>query len=128
MPVDQLLCEGGNNSPDVVVLRNLLIGRCGVLALGAKYGMGSRIIARREAVGRDDVYGILDGDFVNVWKQPLDQPVDWKGSDGTLFGWRWERKEIENYLIDPVVVDLALNRPNHAVPIHDYQSALGAAR
>ena len=34
MPVNQLLCEGGNNSPDVVVLRKLLIGRCGVIALG----------------------------------------------------------------------------------------------
>jgi hypothetical protein len=77
VPVSQVLCEGGNNSPDVLVLRKLLTGRCTVLALGTKYGMGARIVARREASGRDDVFGILDGDYVRVWKQPVNQPVEW---------------------------------------------------
>jgi hypothetical protein len=91
--------------------------------------MGTRIIARREAIGREEIFGVLDGDFVDVWKPPVDRPGEWRSADGaTFFGWRWERKEIENYLIDPAVVELALNRPAGAVSIPRYQAALEAAR
>lgn len=61
MPVAQLLCEGGNNSPDVRLLSKLLSGICEIKPLGGKYGMGAKIIARREAFGQNSVYGILDG-------------------------------------------------------------------
>jgi hypothetical protein len=90
--------------------------------------MGANIIARRESIGRNEVFGILDGDFVGSWRAPVDRPVEWRGSDGTVFGWRWERKEIENYLIDPTVVNLALNQSNSVVSIQGYQSWLCAAR
>lgn len=70
--------------------------------------MGDRIIARREAIGRHDVFGILDRDFVRQWEEPSDSPIEWTNLDRTIrFGWRWERKEIENHLVDPVVVDRA---------------------
>ena len=100
-----LLCEGGVNSPDVRVLSKLLGGRCQLRPHGPRYGMGASIIARRDSIGRNEVFGILDGDFVESWQAPIDRPVEWRSSDGTVFGWRWERKEIENYLIDPTVVE-----------------------
>ncbi len=110
MPVDLLLCEGGPNSPDVRVFTKLLAGRCLVLPQGGKYSMGSKVIARREALGRQTVFGLLDGDFVEPWQQPTDHPRAWTNSDGRIhFGWRWERKEIENYLLDPDVVIPALS-------------------
>ena len=79
--------------------------------------MGSRIIARREVIGQDSVLGILDGDFIDKWTLPVDRPVDWKSEDDIVFfGWRWERKEIENYLIDPAVVEFSLGQ---TLPIQD---------
>ncbi|MBF0235902.1 MAG: hypothetical protein HQK65_23145 [Desulfamplus sp.] len=127
MPVAQLLCEGGNNSPDVRVLSKLLSGICEIKPLGGKYGMGAKIIARREAFGQNSVYGILDGDFLKDWVIPSDHPKEWKRNDGAIhFGWRWERKEIENYLIDPIVVERALgeNLPD----IHQYRTELELAK
>ncbi len=74
MPVSLLLCEGGPNSADVRVLVKLLAGRCAILPAGGKYGLGERIKARREAMGRATVFGILDGDFVVSWQGPADRP------------------------------------------------------
>jgi hypothetical protein len=128
VPVSLLLSEGGGNSPDVRVLSKLLSGRCQVRPDGGKYGMGTRIIARRESIGREEVFGVLDRDFVKAWAPLLHEPIEWRGPDGTLLGWRWERKEIENYLIDPAVVELALNRPHQIISIIGYRSALETAR
>ncbi len=127
MPVAQLLCEGGNNSPDVRVLSKLLSGICEVKPLGGKYGMGAKVLARRDALGQNSVYGILDGDFVADWIAPSNHPKEWKTCDETLpFGWRWERKEIENYLIDPIVVEKALGE---TMPdIHQYRAGLELAK
>ncbi|MGO8751609.1 MAG: hypothetical protein ACLQNE_37180 [Thermoguttaceae bacterium] len=126
MPVSLLVCEGEANSADVRVLAKLLAGCCAVQPLGGKYGMGDRIKARREAIGQKTVYGLLDGDFSVDFQVPNAQPKQWTGSDGTHLGWRWERKEIENYLIDPTVVERALN---NAPPfLGEYAAALEAAR
>lgn len=122
MPVSLLLCEGGPGSPDVRVLSKVLAGLCEVRPFGGKYGMGDRILSRRETLGQDAVYGLLDGDF-SVWRQPQEGPVPWRiNNDSVHLGWRWQRKEIENYLIDPVVVTRALG----GVP-NDYEKALKAA-
>ncbi|MGC8641852.1 MAG: hypothetical protein ACP5XB_18455 [Isosphaeraceae bacterium] len=91
--------------------------------------MGTRILARREAIGRNTVFGLLDGDFVEEFAPPRDRPRDWRTSDGTItFGWRWERKEIENYLLDPAVALPALNQRGTPSGESDYQSALEYAR
>lgn len=126
MPVSLLLCEGEANSADMRVLTKLLAGRCAVRPSGGKYGMGDRIKARREAIGQETVYGLLDGDFVPDFQVPTAQPRQWIGSDETHLGWRWERKEIENYLIDPAVVQRALHPSSP--PLHDYVTALEAGR
>jgi hypothetical protein len=126
MPVSLLICEGSANSLDVRVLAKLVAGRCAVLPDGGKYGMGDRIKARRDAMRRETVFGLLDGDFVASFPLPTDQPRRWEGSDGVHLGWRWERKEIENYLIDPMVVRRALgvDAPSDA----DYAKAMEQAR
>jgi hypothetical protein len=85
MPVSQLLCEGGNNSPDVRVLTKLLAGLCEVKPLGGKYGMGAKIIARCELLGENSVFGLLDGDFIKDWNTPRGEPVEWKSAEEFFF-------------------------------------------
>jgi hypothetical protein len=108
------------------VLGKLLAGRCEVRPFGGKYGMGSVIKGGREAIGRKTVYGILDRDFPKEWENPTGEPKRWIASDGIALGWRWERTEMENYLIDPGVVAKALG--TEAPPSDDYSVALEAAR
>lgn len=126
MPVSLLLCEGIASSPDMRVLGKLLAGRCEVRPFGGKYGMGSVIKGGREAIGRQTIFGILDGDFPKEWNQPTGAPRRWIASDGIALGWRWERTEIENYLIDPVVVAKVLG--SEAPQPSNYTTALWAAR
>jgi len=56
--------------------------------------------------------GLRDADFDRDWNAPSDVPeMWWKATGGlpeTRLGWRWSRKEIENYLIDPAVVARSL--------------------
>lgn len=126
MPVNLLLCEGGPNSPDVRLLSKLLAGQCEVRPMGGKQGMGDRIKARRENLG-NTVYGMLDGDFLTDWEMPKDKPRLWTVNNRAVhLGWRWERKEVENYLIDPEVVHRALG--NASPPKDEYKNALDAAR
>src|SRR5437773_741494 len=101
MSVSLLICEGSANSPDARALNRILPGLGAIQPLGGKYGMGDRIKARRDSLGHQTVYGLLDGDFVRDWNAPIRRPKDWIVDSGqTFLGWRWERKEIENYLID----------------------------
>lgn len=118
MPVSVLYCEGNPNSPDVFVLPRVLAGLCEVKAFGSKYGMGDRILGAREGAGQVTHYGLLDGDYT-AWQEPEQRPRSWTVNNGNVsvhIGWRWERKEIENYLIDPAVVERALGRlPEHYI-------------
>jgi len=129
VPVNLLLCEGGANSPDVRVLRKLLSGYCGeIRPAGSRYGMGDRIQAYREALGQRQVAGILDGDFRKDWTpdRPLQDPLLWQTKDQSIhFGWRWSRKEIENYVIDPLVVSHSLAPV--APPQEEYAARLSEA-
>lgn len=124
MPVSVVCCEGNLKSPDVRVLSKVLAGLCEVRPFGSKHGMGDRILARREVTEKDNdkknptVYGLLDGDYA-AWQEPEKRPRSWNVNDGNVAvhtGWRWERKEIENYLIDPAVVERALGGlPQHYI-------------
>jgi hypothetical protein len=117
MPVNVLLCEGAPHSPDVRLLTRIPGGRGEVRPSGPKYGMSARVLAYRRAKhagkeSEDGVQGLLDGDFILEWhSHTLDAPWKWVEDfwDGLrCMGWRWSRKEIENYLIDPSVVRQAL--------------------
>ncbi len=126
MPVSILLCEGGKNSPDVRVIGRLLGGNGEVKPEGSKYGMGNKITSLRKVLPPDTVYGIIDGDFIDKWTTPANRAKDWTLGKDEMYGWRWERKEIENYLIDPVVVAHALGQQAPG-PV-DYLKALESAR
>jgi hypothetical protein len=67
------------------------------------------------ARGRTDVYALLDRDFDVPWEPPQRRPIPWVEGNA-LLGWRWERKELENYLLDPHVVRKALGweRPDES--------------
>lgn len=112
MPVDVLLCEGAENGPDLRILKKILTGHCGeIKAMGGKYGMGTRVMALREARPGARIAALLDGDFQQDWFAASAAPRPWESDDGNLvFGWRWARKEIENYLIDPIIVAKSLGR------------------
>ena len=110
MPVSVLLCEGGDNSPDVRLLGVILRGT-GVLIepSGGKDGLPNLVRGRR----RQDhhVCGLADGDFPRkpeAWTPPADAaPRAWIVQESML-GWMWRRKEVENYFIDPDVLQRAL--------------------
>lgn len=118
MPVNLLFCEGVAGSPDIRVLSTLLQGFVGeVRPSGPKYGLGHRIRAHREVMQTSRIAGIIDGDFVGDWPSPEPDPKRWVIPGNIVLGWRWRRKEIENYLIDPIVVVGALGEgaPNREV-------------
>ena len=114
MPVNMLLCEGIPTSSDGRVLTCLLKGHCQVMPIGSKHSMLNQIEVRRREIS-PNIYGLQDRDFVKDWSIPNNQPKEWKRNN-QLMGWYWERKEIENYLIDPDVVSKALGNkmpPNY---------------
>jgi len=114
MPVSVLLCEGNPNSPDVRLLRVVLRGiRLEITPIGGKDGLPRLIISWRSA--KSDVCGLIDNDFPR-------KPLEWSVPDPNaacewhttveeqriMIGWRWRRKEIENYLLDPDILTKAL--------------------
>jgi len=116
MSVNVLLCEGVYQSPDRIILSRLLKGYCQIMPIGSKRNMLNQVEVRRRESG-SNIYGLQDRDFVKDWETPNNQPKTWKHR-GThqLLGWYWERKEIENYLVDPDVVSKALGNkipPNY---------------
>lgn len=108
MPVGMLLCEGLPGGPDVTLLSRLCLGlSVQVQPVRGKYGMKNQILMHRDTRGVSQIYGIRDRDFDGTWQPPADRPVSWLEEvdhQAVHIGWTWERKEIENYLIDPAVV------------------------
>lgn len=127
MPVATLLCEGVRGSLDIRLLRLLVTGPT-IEPDGSKWGMDHRIRARRKALGATSVFGLRDGDFTEA--APAQRPRFWE-AQGALLGWQWARKEVENYLLDPAVVErvMALKPPKRYVfvPSH-YRACLERAR
>ena len=110
MSVDVLYCEGGSKSPDARTIRAILIGlTCTVESMGSKYGFGQKVLLSRNARPNSTIAGLRDRDLVRDDSEPTNTPCEWRiESDKVWLGWHWERVEIENYLIDPVVVQHAL--------------------
>jgi hypothetical protein len=55
------------------------------------------------------------------------KPKPFFNQNGIQVGWTWERKEIENYLLDPNVVKRALRGEKLSIAPDKYQSALDKA-
>ena len=128
MPVNILYCEGVAKSPDVRVISAIIPPGCIVRPIGSKQGLAQRILGAKDVRTGSTVAGLRDRDFDNDDSSPTATPRDWyitEAATQVALGWHWERKEIENYLIDPKVVKKALG--NDAPPIEQYRTALQAS-
>jgi hypothetical protein len=126
MPVNVLYCEGDDKkSIDANILKKIVPANCFIKPIGSKHGFLHRIVGAREAQPHKCVAGIKDRDFDDDDSTPTNTPHEWYATVNNkqvLLGWYWERKEIENYLIDPVVVKPALGAK--APPLDEYKAAL----
>lgn len=123
MPVSILFCEGGPQKPDIRLLNSLLAGTCQVRAAGSKYGFGQVVRAHKEAQPQSTIAGLRDRDFDDDDSIPIERPRCWLiEGDSLQIGWYWERVELENYLIDPQVVQYALR--SRAPSLNNYRSVL----
>jgi hypothetical protein len=96
---------------------------CVVDPVGGKYGFGNHIRLARAVYKSEAIAGLRDRDFDDEDTSITNAPREWHVEGGALWlGWYWERNSIENYLIDPVVVERALGAK--APPASDYRSAL----
>ncbi|NER25226.1 MAG: DUF4435 domain-containing protein [Symploca sp. SIO1B1] len=122
MPVTVLYCEGHSQSIDIRVLRQLL-PKCDIRPLGGKTStfMSSIIADRRR---NPNLACLVDRDFDCRDLATPDHPLKCDYEQEWV-GWTWARKEIENYLIDPEVVQKALEKkaPNR----DEYQKVLDNA-
>lgn len=109
MPVNQLYCEGGPKSPDIRVLVAVLAGVCMITPSGGKYGFGGKVRTSRRNLTNSVIAGLRDRDFEQDDATPTSNPRPWRVENEKVWlGWFWERAEIENYLLDPVVVQRSL--------------------
>lgn len=108
MSVTLLLCEGESQSFDVRLLGSILRGVVGeIRPSGGKDGFPNLVKNHRRAM--QSVCGICDGDFPrspHEWRPDTSAQPWTETRQGTTvqLGWRWRRKEIENYLLDPNVL------------------------
>jgi hypothetical protein len=96
-----------------------------VRPVGSKQGLAQRILGARDVRSNSVIAGLRDRDFDDDDSPPTGTPRQWNITDNTQtvqIGWSWERKEIENYLIDPKVVRRALG--SKAPSINEYRVAL----
>jgi hypothetical protein len=134
VPVSVLLCEGADNSPDIRLLAEILKGTGVVIEpSGGKDGFPNLVRSRRRVDPR--LSGFVDGDFPRRprdWvHDPDPAPPVWQSGDLVL-GWRWKRKEVENYFIDPDIVARAfgwdgVRRDGYAAQLSGVLDALGHA-
>ncbi len=125
MPVNILYCEGVAKSADVRVLSAIVPPGCLVRPIGSKQGLAQRILGAKDIRTGSTVAGLRDRDFDDDDSPPTRTPRNWQIMDGStqvILGWYWERKEIENYLIDPKVIRRALG--NDAPPAEEYRAAI----
>lgn len=69
------------------------------------------VAVTQKVLQNQNIAGIRDRDFDFLDDSTLDTTHKWseiRRKQSNRLGWYWERREIENYLIDPVVVEHAL--------------------
>jgi len=118
MPVSRLLVEG---KLDAILLSAFLGGNPPVEPRGSKNSL-KPITAEEMSHEGPRVAFVRDRDF--DFDPPLDEKVELTEITDTRFpeplGWYWSRHEIENYLLDPAIIQLVWP----SVSRHDYESML----
>lgn len=102
MPVSRFLVEG---KLDIEVLGSLLAGVTTVDPRPTSKGsLAPRARDLRRDTGQTACY-VRDRDFDFLPPADLGQPTIDTTVAGAILGWRWCRHEIENYLIDPGIIN-----------------------
>jgi hypothetical protein len=105
MPVTQLYVEG---SLDQRVLTQVLAGQIAVASRGTKDDL-HHIVRRELDEGKSGIAYLRDRDFDTEPPASTTGAVDVDRSiKGVVLGYRWERTELENYLLEPPLVTAAL--------------------
>ncbi len=120
MSINILYCEGYRGSYDERLLQFLLVGTsCLPIPAGGKDNIfiGVRMVRSVRRTGGQSIFALRDRDFDQDSAVPMGQLRPWVIQDRgeTIdLGWTWERREIENYLLDPQVVERTIppNRLN----------------
>ncbi len=133
MSVSQLylICEGQEHGEDTLVLAKILTGVATVTPEGSKQDLPHRYFWHRKQGSPSRIAVLRDRDFdhqpdqTTLLDRPLTLTANQKGS-GTPFqiGWTWERVSIENYLIDPIVLEKIFGEK---FPAAAYRDALAKA-
>lgn len=130
-----ILCEGTANGYDGGLLEKLFGNIARIVPLGSRFGMKYRIDTLRTVMPETSAFAILDRDFPKSWEPEAELPIPWTVRENVRehhYGWFWERKELENYFIDPIIVRKSLKkeRPdwNDSELDHDYVKSLEEAR
>lgn|GEM_PF-547166 len=125
MSVNILYCEGAPGGIDIRLILNIVPKSCKIEPIGSKQGFAQRILGTIDARAGLTIAGLKDRDFDDNDSPPKHEPRNWTfkiNNQGKNLGWIWERKEIENYLIDPEVVRRALRQEAHQA--NEYRKAL----
>lgn len=124
MPVTQLYCEGGSEGTDIRIVSQIAPRNCVVRAIGSKNRLAESVVADRRV--NPALAGLVDRDFDCVESVIVQQPIK-LFENSTHVGWSWERKEIENYLLDPIIVAKTCIPQKYKFTIEEYQRALQQA-
>lgn len=109
MPVGMLLVEGLGHAPEGSILPKIVPTGCTVVLGGSKTDLANQVLGARRAHPGGVVAALRDRDFDDDGSAPVATPRMWRsGRAKEWIGWTWERVELENYLIDPIVVANAL--------------------
>jgi hypothetical protein len=122
MPVSRLLVEGQNL--DAVVLAAIFAGNPVVVGGSPKGSLALRARDLRRDTGQQVCY-VRDRDFDFLPPSDLTQPTVDTLDGGAPLGWRWCRHEIENYLIEPDLIQAALGWDKAS---HEAELVAGARR
>lgn len=123
MPITQLYCEGGSEGTDIRIISQISPRGCVVRAIGSKNRLAENVIADRQV--KPSLAGLVDRDFDCVQSGIAQQPIPLFESTIHV-GWSWERKEIENYLLDPAIVEQTCV-PKYEFSVDEYQRVLQQA-
>ncbi|WP_295436507.1 hypothetical protein [uncultured Thiodictyon sp.] len=109
MPVNLLFVEGNLDSE---ILAAVFAGSLVVRRGGSKDGLAPQARYEREKNAVKAAY-LRDRDFDHEPPQDCHAATVDRLDGDTVLGWRWARHEIENYLLDPAIVERAIGISGH---------------
>jgi hypothetical protein len=104
-----------------LVLNRIKPVTCTIEAIGSGAMLSHMVRYHREKGNLQMVKALRDRDMLATDFLIANKPKPWQ-TDGNDYGWSWERVEIENYLLDPLIVEAAA--PTRLAGIVAYRDSL----